>query len=311
MERLPGATIPQLPLTMPSYWNPWRAWHSLLLASISRPLLLEGFFTTSTTSGNTGKLLTTGSLRRKNDRHDGVDCADNSRSSVRSGSRHYCVLFCSRAGDRILSEALRQDWRRLLLGRPRNDCLGGRAGLCLGQPWFFGAARLGGFRLPIRHPRRALVLDRRHSRHGVSGHRDDAFLLYFKNTFRPRLSTTALRFGGERAQRCHFRDHDHPHVRREHVCHGCRDEGGPRLEHQFQYLGVIADVRHLRGGRRAVFRYLQRSAAIFPDLVRRAPYSHPRFDRNGWMEGHGRAHSTEFPRSGLHTRLEHAWPLSG
>src|SRR5205807_2220742 len=86
----------------------------------------------------------------------------------------------------------------LLLGRPRNDCLGGRAGLCLGQPWFFGAARLGGFRLPIRHPRRALVLDRRHSRHGVSGHRDDAFLLYFKNTFRPRLSTTALRFGALR-----------------------------------------------------------------------------------------------------------------
>src|SRR6266481_4491498 len=221
MERLPGDPIPQHPLTMLSSWNPSRAWLISLLALISKPRLLGAFFTTSTTLGNMERPPTTGSPRRKYDLRDGVDCADNSRTSVRSGSRHYRFLFCSSAGDRLLSEALRQHWRRLLLGRPRDDRVGGRAGLCLGQPGFLGAARLGGFRLPIRHPRRTLVLDRRHPRHDISGTGDDAFLLYFKDSFRPRLSATALRFGHERAQRRHLRDHDHPYVRREHVRHVC------------------------------------------------------------------------------------------
>src|SRR6267143_6103923 len=159
MERLPGGPIPQPPLTTPSSWNPSRAWRTSPSASISKPPRLGAFFTTSTTSGNTERPPTTGSRRRKNDRHDGVDCADDSRASVRSGSRHYRFLFCSRVGDRLLSEALRQHWRRLLFGWPRDDRVGGRAGLCLGQPWFLGAARLGRFRLPIRHPRCALVLD--------------------------------------------------------------------------------------------------------------------------------------------------------
>src|SRR2546430_10601057 len=89
MERLPGDAIPQHPLTTPSSWNPSRVWLTSLLASISKPPLLGAFFTTSTTLGNMERRPTTGSPRRKYDRHDGVDCADNSRTSVRSGSRHY------------------------------------------------------------------------------------------------------------------------------------------------------------------------------------------------------------------------------
>jgi len=80
----------------------------------------------------------------------------------------------------------------------RDDRVGGGAGLCFGQPWFPGAARLGRFGLPIRHSRRALVLDWRHSGDGVSGHRDDAFLLHFKDAFRSRLFAIALWFGDER-----------------------------------------------------------------------------------------------------------------
>src|ERR1700674_366688 len=138
MEPLPGDPLPQHPLTMPSSWNPLRAWRTSPLALISKPPLLDAFFTTSTTSGNMERLPTTGRPRRKYDRHDGVDCADNSRTSLRSGSRHYRFLFYSRAGDRLLSEALRHHWRKLLLGWPRDDRVGGRASLCLGQPWFLG-----------------------------------------------------------------------------------------------------------------------------------------------------------------------------
>ena len=254
---------------------------------------------------------TTGSPRRKNDRHSGVGCADDSRTSFHGGSGHYRFLFCVGVGDRVLSEALRQDGRGLLPGRAGDDCVGGWAGVCFGQPWFVGVARLGGFRLSIRYSCRALVLDRRHSRHGISGHRDDAFLLHFENAFGAWLSATALRSRGERAECRHVRDHDHPDVRREHVRHGRGDEGGPRLGHQLQHLGVIPDGGHLRSGRGAVLSHLQRSSAIFSDLVRRAPHPHSRFDRNGRMERHGRAHPAEFPGPGFHARLEHAGPVSG
>src|SRR6266567_5955500 len=95
MERLPGGPIPQHPLTMPSSWNPSRVWLTSLLALISKRPLLDDFFTTSTTFGNMERPPTTGSPRRKYDRHDGVDCADNSRTSLRSGSRHYLSILLS------------------------------------------------------------------------------------------------------------------------------------------------------------------------------------------------------------------------
>ena len=91
-----------------------------------------------------------------------------------------------------------------------------------------------GNRLPVWHHGRALVLDRRNPRHGVSGYRDDALLLHFQNAFRAGLPSTALRTRSQCPQRHHLRFHDHSDVGREHVRHGSCDAGGVGLEHSLQ-----------------------------------------------------------------------------
>ena len=63
------------------------------------------------------------------------------------------------------------------------------------QPGLAGTDGLGRLGLPVRHPRRALVLDRRHPRHAVPRHGDDALLLRLQDPLRARLSEAALRQG--------------------------------------------------------------------------------------------------------------------
>src|SRR5579883_3306740 len=101
-------------------------------------------------------------------------------------------LFRRRARHWILPETLRLQRRGLLSGRPRNDGLGGWPELSFRQSRLARIAGLGRLRLSIRHPRRALVLGRRDSRHAVFGPRDDAFLLHLENPLRARLSSASL-----------------------------------------------------------------------------------------------------------------------
>src|SRR5215813_2346866 len=99
--------------------------------------------------------------------------------------------------------------------------------------WVAGAFGLGGQRLSIRDHGCALVLDRRDSRDGVSGHRDDAVLLHFKDAFCAGLFEAALRDGGQRVERSYVCVHDHPHVGRQHVCNGGRYGSGAWVEFAF------------------------------------------------------------------------------
>ena len=73
------------------------------------------------------------------------------------------------------------------------------AGLSFLPPtWVARADGLGRRRLSIRHPGHALVLDRRHSRDALPGHRDDAVLLHLENPLGAGLSEAALRRAGAR-----------------------------------------------------------------------------------------------------------------
>jgi len=66
----------------------------------------------------------------------------------------------------------------------------------------------------------------------------------------------------------------------------CRDEGGPRLEHQLRHLGVIADGMLFTLRPAGLFSASSTKFCNFSYLVRRASHPHPGLDRNGWMEGH-------------------------
>ena len=161
-------------------------------------------------------------------------------------------------------------------------------------------ARLGRLVVSIRHPRRALVLDRRHPGDAFSRHRHDAVLLHLENPFGPRIPATPLRPRRQRAQRDHVRRDDHPDVGRQHVRHGRGDESDARLEHSLQHLGFFPDGRNLCRRGRTLFRDFQRSAAILPNLVRRAADSHFRPDRNRRLERHGRADPAQFSGPGFY-----------
>ena len=88
------------------------------------------------------------------------------------------LYFVSVLGDRLLSQEVHQNRRGFLPGRKRNDGLGRRPELPRRQPGLARTDGLGRQRLSIWHSRRALVLDRRHSRHALPGHGDDPVLLH-------------------------------------------------------------------------------------------------------------------------------------
>ena len=95
------------------------------------------------------------------------------------------VLFRSRTGYRARRPALDLLQPRLPALRPVAAGVGDRAGVHLGQPRGHRAHRDDGERGPVRHPDRALLLDRRRPRDGVPGHRDDAVLLRQQGPQRP------------------------------------------------------------------------------------------------------------------------------
>src|SRR5215469_8617734 len=63
-----------------------------------------------------------------------------------SGDHHYLLRLG--VGDRLLSQTLCQDRRGFLLGRARDDRLGGGTRFCLRQPGIARTAGLGRQRLP-------------------------------------------------------------------------------------------------------------------------------------------------------------------
>ena len=109
--------------------------------------------------------------------------------------RRHRDLFRDGDLDRLLPERAGQYQRRVLHGRARNDGLDRGPELCFSQPGLAGIDGMGRIGVSVRHPGRALVLDRRDSRHALSGHGDDALLLRVQDAFGARLSETALRQG--------------------------------------------------------------------------------------------------------------------
>jgi hypothetical protein len=74
-----------------------------------------------------------------------------------------------------------------MAGREMTAWIAGSSQLRLRQPRLAGTDGLGRLSLPVRHPRRALVLDRRRPRHALPRHRHDALLLRLEDPLRARL----------------------------------------------------------------------------------------------------------------------------
>ena len=155
------------------------------------------------------------------------------------------LLFCPGPLHWLVSERPGQYRRRLLHGRPGDDRMGRRPQLSLRQSRRAGTDGLGRLSLPVRHSRHALVLDRRHSGHAVSGAGHDAVLLHLQNSLRAGISEAPLRRTQPRPLRRFLRLHDRAHERRQHVRHGQGHANRSGMGHQFQHLGLLAHRRHL------------------------------------------------------------------
>ena len=165
--------------------------------------------------------------------------------------------------------------------------------------------------LPVRHARGPLVLDRRDPGHALPRHRDDAVLLHLEDPLGPRLPPAPVRRIEPGARGRLVRVHDRSDERHQHVLDGAGDEGGARLGHQLQHLGLVADGRRLRRARRAQVGDLQRGAPVRPDLGRSAADPDPGPVRGRRLERlAGEDRRAARPRR-LHARLEHARPVPG
>ena len=174
-----------------------------------------------------------------------------------SRCRHCRFLLRAGAGHRILPARAGEHRRRLLHGRARDDGLGGRAQLSLGQSRRARIDGLGGFGLPVRHSGDALVLDRRHSGDAVPGAGDDAVLLHFQNPLGAGIFEIAFRRTQPRPVGDFVRIHDRADERRQHVCHGQGHADRAGMGHQFQHLGLVADGGDLRDAGRPALGHLQ------------------------------------------------------
>src|ERR1700733_8772855 len=150
-------------------------------------------------------------------------------------------LLRDRGVHRLLLARLLQHQRRVFYGRARNDRVDCRPELRFRQPRLARADGLGRIHLPVRDIGHALVLDRRHSGHALSGHRDDAVLLHFEDSFGTRISQTEIWRRGPSPLRRQLCVHDHPHERDQYVLHGHCDEGGPGLGPELQHLGLFSN----------------------------------------------------------------------
>ncbi len=129
-----------------------------------------------------------------------------------------------------------------------------------------GTDGLGRLRLSIRHPGRALVLDRRHPRHAVPRHCHDAVLLHLQNPLSAGLSQASLRRTLALAGRRLIRFHDSADERHQHVLHGESHANRPGLGSQLQHLGLIAHRSRLRLLRRFALCHFQRGVAVLSYL---------------------------------------------
>ena len=97
---------------------------------------------------------------------------------------------------RLLREGVDQHQRGVLPRRPRDVRLDRRPELRLRQPGLARTHGLGRLRLPVRHSRHPLVLDRRDPRHALPRHRHDALLLHLQ---RPTPSPATSSFASAKA----------------------------------------------------------------------------------------------------------------
>ena len=158
----------------------------------------------------------------------------------------------------------------------------------LGSLELMGWAGLG---LSIRHPRRALVLDRRHSRHAVPRHGDDAVLLHLANSFRPRLFETALR----RSRRAllsaisfGFMTVLMSGINMYSMALVMKVVLGWDINFSIWVSSLTVAIYVVAG--RIALGHLQRSPAVRSDLAGRVADLHHRPDRGGRLERHGGAH---------------------
>lgn len=184
-------------------------------------------------------------------------------------------LLRGRARHRLRRQGLGQDQPRLLPLRPLTARLDHRPRLHLRQPRRDRDPGDGREQRAVRRLHRALVLDRRHPRHGVPGPGDDAVLLRLEGPLGPGVPAPALRQGRTPAEFDPVRLRRDPDRGRQPVLTGDRGRGAARLA----AVGGDRDRRVLRPGvhhaRRSVLGDLQRGAAVLrdprgPDPDRRA-----------------------------------------
>src|SRR6267143_2094501 len=99
-------------------------------------------FATSISSASTAEPLTT-ARKELNDSCPRTDGCALTGSPVAGGSSDYRFLFRAGAGDWAVLEGAGQHRRGLLHGRTRDDSLGGRPGILVGEPGIAGTDGLG------------------------------------------------------------------------------------------------------------------------------------------------------------------------
>jgi Sodium:solute symporter family len=101
------------------------------------------------------------------------------------------------------------------------------------------------------------LLGCRFSGHGHPGPGDDAVLLHFEDALGPWLPPVTLWRWGAHVKRRIICSDDQIDVRYQYVCYGPGDEGGCRVEHSLQHLGLFPHRSDLRRDGRAIFCDLQ------------------------------------------------------
>jgi hypothetical protein len=134
-----------------------------------------------------------------------------------------------RAGHRLRRPALREDEPRLLPLGTIAARVDHRPRVRLRESRRPRAARPGGERRPVRHRRRALLLDRRNPGDGLPRARDDALLLRLEGPQRAGVPAPALQQAVAPLQRGGVLDRDDPHRRREPLRARPRPEPHARL----------------------------------------------------------------------------------
>src|SRR5271157_77167 len=125
----------------------WRAWRATRCQFMLKPGRWRANYTTSTSCASTAVAPITDRSISNDSRSPGVRFLLYAGALVARGPHHYRLLLRAGAGDRDVPEGASQHRRRLLHGRTRDDGLGGRAGVPVGEPGIARTDGLGGQRL--------------------------------------------------------------------------------------------------------------------------------------------------------------------